>query len=310
MGLLSEIENAATNSSVPIVDLLRKCKVLAARLKHSEFSEWANNELNGYPELDKTPEYRRLRLPSAIGHFSGPFGSALKNAPIPSSCIPDTLREMLTATRMTQSIAEIEDLANAEDGNLLHPWSGDVIAVMQRKQIYQHMVLMEAHSNVSPAMLKGIVDTVRTRVLDYVLAIQAQNPNADSATPSGPAPISAATLHQTFHTTIIGGQANVGGQGSQSISGTNDASVGNVQKNGLNDEVLANLFGSFQDAFAKLGDADKDEASSALARVEAQIKTKKPDLDRIKNYLDIIGKIAGLAPLALKAYERIRILFS
>jgi len=77
---------------------------------------------------------------------------------------------------------------------------------------------------VSGAMLLGIVDVVRTKVLDYVLAIQAANPQADEATPAGPAPIPSATLHQTFNTTIIG-QANVGGQGLQSISGSNTSNV-------------------------------------------------------------------------------------
>lgn len=63
MGLLADIEAAATDSTVSISDLLRKCKVLAARLKHREFADWVNAELNGY-NPSQLPPYRCVRLPS------------------------------------------------------------------------------------------------------------------------------------------------------------------------------------------------------------------------------------------------------
>jgi hypothetical protein len=47
--LLRDIQAAATESSVPVGVLLRKCKVLAARLGDERFAEWVELELNGYP---------------------------------------------------------------------------------------------------------------------------------------------------------------------------------------------------------------------------------------------------------------------
>jgi hypothetical protein len=74
MGLLTDIENAATNSSIPVNDILRKCLVLAAKLKHKELAEWSTNELNGYTDKEKVPTYRIIHLSSPIGHFQGAFG--------------------------------------------------------------------------------------------------------------------------------------------------------------------------------------------------------------------------------------------
>ena len=50
MTLLREIQNDA-DTSVAVV--LRKCKILAARLRHEPFKVWVENELNGYAKDDK-----------------------------------------------------------------------------------------------------------------------------------------------------------------------------------------------------------------------------------------------------------------
>jgi hypothetical protein len=64
MTLLRDIQEAALDSKVNLADLLRKCKVLAARLKHEEFATWVDWELNGYPERKMLP----LILPRFHGH--------------------------------------------------------------------------------------------------------------------------------------------------------------------------------------------------------------------------------------------------
>lgn len=48
MSLLREIQDAAISSDVELAVLLRKCKVLAARLGSNEFKSWVESELSGY----------------------------------------------------------------------------------------------------------------------------------------------------------------------------------------------------------------------------------------------------------------------
>jgi hypothetical protein len=94
MSLLRQIQDAAIDSTVDIPSLLRKCKVLAARLGNDDFKRWLDNELSGYSSKDELPEYRVLNVNSK-GHFSGAFGSGLRNADIPLMCVPEQLKEML-----------------------------------------------------------------------------------------------------------------------------------------------------------------------------------------------------------------------
>jgi AbiTii len=48
MTLLREIQAAATDSKTDIATVLRKAKILAARLQNLEFRSWVDQELNGY----------------------------------------------------------------------------------------------------------------------------------------------------------------------------------------------------------------------------------------------------------------------
>src|SRR5665213_2227657 len=60
MTLLREIQAAATDPTVDVSTLLRKAKILAARLKNPEFEAWVDNELNGYEDRKAVPLYRVL----------------------------------------------------------------------------------------------------------------------------------------------------------------------------------------------------------------------------------------------------------
>ena len=63
MSLLREIQNAAIDGGVKLQTLLRKCKVLAARLGNDEFSQWVDAELTdrGSTRTLAPRRYRRSR---------------------------------------------------------------------------------------------------------------------------------------------------------------------------------------------------------------------------------------------------------
>jgi len=82
MSLLEEIQREAVDSNSDLGALLRKCKLLAARLGSQALEDWLIWESNGYPNNISVPDYRTWTL-KIKGHFSGPFGSGLRNADIP-----------------------------------------------------------------------------------------------------------------------------------------------------------------------------------------------------------------------------------
>src|SRR3972149_416226 len=92
MSLLEEIQTAAVDANSDLGTLLRKCKLLAARLGSQPLEDWLIWESNGYPDNIPVPGYRVWPL-EIRGNFAGPFGSFLKNANIPYACLPEEGRK-------------------------------------------------------------------------------------------------------------------------------------------------------------------------------------------------------------------------
>lgn len=84
MTFLGELVSDASGDTVPTPVLLRRMKVLAARLKTIPLADWVERELGGYGNDAPLPTYRGPFPAEARGSFSGPFGSSMNNAPIPS----------------------------------------------------------------------------------------------------------------------------------------------------------------------------------------------------------------------------------
>lgn len=61
MGIVIELQKQAIDTKSDVVSLLRKAYLVARKLDIKDFSEWINNELNGYTDYDKIPDYREIR---------------------------------------------------------------------------------------------------------------------------------------------------------------------------------------------------------------------------------------------------------
>lgn len=71
---------------------------------------------------------------------------------------------------------ELEDLAtntNTKGNVLTIKWSGDAIAIYQDRELYSNgLQLASAWQVISQQVLVGILETIRTRVLDFILQIE------------------------------------------------------------------------------------------------------------------------------------------
>lgn len=233
MSLLRKIQDAAIDSSVDLPTLLRNCKVLAARLGNDDFKRWIDHELSGYDNKDDLPDYRILRVNSK-GHFSGAFGSGLRNADIPLLCLPENFRESLGHSYLMEPIAAMSALIEkSNSGTLQEPWNPDLVAHFGMR-IYENMVCMQAWKVIPASALVAALDTVRTRVLNFVLEIEAQNPAAGEAM-ANEKPVPQETVQHIFNTYITGDVQNL------SSGSTNVTQHANLQK-GLDPEFFAKLF--------------------------------------------------------------------
>jgi hypothetical protein len=276
MSLLREIQAAAIDSTVPLATLLRKCKVLAARLGNAEFKQWIEDELNGYASKEALPSYRMLHVNSK-GHFSGPFQSGLRNADIPLSCVPEKFRESLSQSHMKEPIAALESLvAKSDSGTAMEPWNPDLVAYVGGK-IYEGMNCMQAWKVIPISAVVAALDSVRTRVLNFVLEIEAEAPDAGEA-PVNSNPVPQEKVHQIFNTYISGNVQNLATASS------------NVRQYAKFGEQNAALFRDILEALSKSG-----TDASAVAKVSEVVNDMKSaeDADGFKkSYLRFMSILA------------------
>lgn len=207
MSLLRQIQDAAVDSKTDVASLLRTCKILAARLGNDEFKKWVESELSGYESIEDLPDYRVLRVNSK-GHFSGPFGSGLRNADIPLFSIPEDFREHLDRVYLTMSVAAMESLVEkSKSGTLSEPWSPDLVAHVGRG-IYQNMNCMQAWKVIPASAVVAAIDSVKTRVLNFVLEIEATDPTAGEAAINSN-PIPQEQVQHIFNTYVTGTVQNL-----------------------------------------------------------------------------------------------------
>jgi hypothetical protein len=247
MSLLDEIEEAAIDPKTDILVVLRKCRVLASRLNHAELKRWVESELDGYASVEGLPAYRVIRTLS-LGHFSGPFGSGLRNASIPLTCVPENARDLVENARLTQSISAIAELAKHKDDNLRISWPPELVGLVAGN-VYESMNMMQAWQVITRATLVGIVETVRNKVLTFALEIAEAAPTSDGKAAAVPQE----RVSHIFNTVIMGSVGNY--------------AAGSANFSQQHSSVVAGDFGSLRRALADIG-VENDDISDLQTAVE------------------------------------------
>ncbi|QXX86357.1 hypothetical protein J7649_13430 [Acinetobacter lwoffii] len=213
MSLLREIQNDAVNSNVKVSDLLRKCKILAYRLGNDDFKNWVESELNGYSQTEILPNYRVLSVNSK-GHFSGAFGSGLRNADMPIFCLPSELQENYSIAKFNSPIATLESLSSSDSGVLTQDWNLIILA-KYGSAMYEGYNCIQAWKVIPASAVIGMVDTVKTKILNFALEIEMINKDAgDVEINSNPIPQD--KVSQIFNINISGNVGNLSSGNSNS----------------------------------------------------------------------------------------------
>jgi hypothetical protein len=197
--LLDDIQTDATDRSVTLSDLLRKCQILAYRLRHEPFKEWVAHELTGYPDEAALPAYRGPLDGQVRAHLVGTFGREAKGIAVPITNFPKEMRDRVTEFRFYQGVATLDaliaDARRNDDPRVISPFPVEVAAAMPVWQGYQTISMW---SELPVAAVAGILDQVRSRALEFVLEIEAENPEAGTAaTAEPPVPLAGRTPSST-----------------------------------------------------------------------------------------------------------------
>lgn len=227
MSLKDKIQNEIIDETKKLSNILRKAVILAHRLKSEEFKSWVDQELNGYSaDKEQLPMYRAMRV-QTYGHFSGPFQSGLRNAPIPTAQFSEEIHEFATTQYFFQSIRELESMVESGDRTFNFQWPADFVVPIADK-IYENMVCMQAWKIISVDQVEGIIDTVRNRLLSFVLEIEDIDPKAGESRQEEDN-LSPDTVSQVFNNFILGSHNVVGSGTNVSLAVTQSVSEGDFE---------------------------------------------------------------------------------
>jgi hypothetical protein len=205
--LLEDIQQAAVDGTTDLGTILRKCKVLAARIGSKELEDWLVWESNGYPDGAPVPSYRIWPL-VLKGHFVGSFGAQIRKAEIPLACVPEHARDSYMNYACRQSVASIETILKDPATDTIAIHTGD-LSVVLGGNVYRGYTCLQSWAEFHKSCFLEVLNSVRNRILDFALAIWKDSPNAGSGDPGSAKTLDQGHITQVFNTTIYGGTAQV-----------------------------------------------------------------------------------------------------
>jgi hypothetical protein len=270
MALLQDIVGVATQEDCDVPSLLRKALVLASRLRNDELKAWVSHELNGYPQEDLVPEYRRSDVIS-YGFFADRLvGQATLQVPV--TVLPKEFRDKYRRVVLQNPInALVELLSRSKEkgSEITFPWPS---AARQYAQKVSPLQCISAWRALNPSFVAGVIDTVKTRILLLSLDLEAADPSAGDV-PSTQSSVSEAQVNQIITTHIHGTVQNFSA-GGDSVTQTATLTVMAGDKSALLQALRA----------AGLQTEEVQELTEALAADEA-VGTQAGMGERVKAWL-------------------------
>lgn len=200
MSLLREIQAGAVDSNSDLGALLRKCKILAGRLGSRPLEQWLIWESGGYPGGVDLPTYRTWPL-EFKGHFVDRFTSRIiKYQAIPIPCLPDNVRDACSSFSCRQSVASIEETLKTRKSDTLQIRMDDLALLLSDRVIGGSDCVL-ALAEFSTGYYVEALNAVRNRLLDFVIAVEREEPNAGDV-PASEAKITAEKATQLFQMTV------------------------------------------------------------------------------------------------------------
>lgn len=203
MNLVGELIDDIVNPQISLSSILRKAKVLASSLRNEEFKKWIDNELNGYNNGEEIPDYRQFNGVN-YGDFFGPFGAELRNAPIHTLILPEKARKYAEELHVPGGVRSLESLIESDSTTFQMGWPVNLVAIIS-DLIYEDYRCMRAWKSLERNEVDQILDTVRNRLLDFILELQKMYPEISSSQDaiSG---IPEEKVKSAFYVSIIGNE--------------------------------------------------------------------------------------------------------
>jgi hypothetical protein len=172
MEILNQIQADLLDPTVPLSNILRKAKVLATQLGSDELALWVSQELNGYENKSELPDYRVLYTAVAGTWTNGYW--VVHNRALPLFSInDDDLQNYLSKFSVSGGIRTVEEMTKMKEGQ--HLWvSPEITAVVNTHVNEGGYSYAQLYYSLGPHNFEQILDTIRNRLLDFVLKLSKQ----------------------------------------------------------------------------------------------------------------------------------------
>jgi hypothetical protein len=187
--LIDQIEDDALSPDTSISETLRKLMALGGQVRSTELREWASRELRGYAGSGvELPRYRRPGAVIQIDLVSGT--TIMRGRQVSPSHFPKEVRDLLREeVPLGQGIGEIEAMAEQahERGGYIQmtvPNSQDVARLWDHQVGDPYQQITGIYWSLNEAALRGVIDQVKTTLVELVAEMRAGMPDSDEA-PSG-----------------------------------------------------------------------------------------------------------------------------
>ena len=258
--LVPELVDMASTPAVSTADLLRRALVVARRLAVPEFMNWINSELNGYGAVE-VPDYRRVK------------GDLVAENPIhgPVPFLAPQFEPWLTDFSNRQSIPELIHLRNSS-GPIGSHFPSDVEKMLMDMMRESMGVAMRPALRFSTVQIEGIIETVRSRILDWALDLEGRGIIGEGMSFTQQEKQAVQQQHYHFGN-VSGSQIQISSSGStQTQANTTGTDLG----------ALKELIEGLGAALERLQGDAADELRAELATLKAQAESPKPKWEIIK----------------------------
>ncbi|CTQ05744.1 hypothetical protein NUKP104_49900 [Klebsiella variicola] len=260
--LVPELVNAAIDATVSPSDLLRRGLVVARRLAVPERVDWLSCELNGYYS-EEVPDYRHLQGQLMV---ENPV-----RGPIPFFAPPE-MAALLSDFEVRQSVPELIELAQSTTGLYCH-FPADLEHILMKMIREANGVTMRPTLKFSTIQVQGIIEKVRSRILEWALDLEGQGVLGEGMTFTQQEKQIVQPQHYHFRD-VSSSQIQIG---SNSSSQTQTQTGGDMA-------ALSALIALLHDAIRQgnIETEAREELQAELATLQAQAASPKPKWAVIK----------------------------
>ena len=158
MTLVHDLQRKALDQNIPVSNLLRIAYTIAIKLSLKDFEKWLDNELNGYKNADDLPDYRFV---TGFMRYYNPY-HGWQDVMVGDK----KLARLLEHLPIVDKLSEVEELAKSAEE--IYRQLPPEMAISFARKNYG----MKALIFFGKQQLHGIVDRVRTKILDWSLVLE------------------------------------------------------------------------------------------------------------------------------------------